>query len=95
MLALRFGSARGAFDDLVLIMLATIVVGPLIYLVGAYMWVGRAARIVRVVGFVVWVLVGLMFAATGIGLVLVVLALVVSPTLRSSADGTGLSQRAS
>lgn len=91
-IASRSGASRGSFDDLALLLLAMIVIGPLIYLVGAVVWDGRFAQLVRIAGTAIWVLVGLTFARSGAGVVFLALALVVAPTLRNvdrHSDNTG------
>ncbi len=64
-----------------------IVTGPLIYLIGAIIWDGRLARFTRLAGFVIWVVVGIIFLRAGIGLVMLVLAVTVIPTLRGPETG--------
>jgi len=83
-IASRSTEIRGSFDDIVLILLAMIVLGPLVYLAGAIIWDGRLAQLIRVVGFILWVLVGFAFLRAGVGLVMLALALTVVPSLKKA-----------
>ncbi|GBE24454.1 hypothetical protein BMS3Bbin02_00726 [bacterium BMS3Bbin02] len=83
-IASRSTEIRGSFDDIVLVLLMMTVLGPLVYLAGAIIWDGRLAQLIRVVGFVLWVLVGFVFLRSGVGLVTLALALTVVPSLKKA-----------